>query len=116
MSYNWYMIERRIEKRIKNHILSNTKKAMLLDGARQVGKTYIIRERLKKHNLDYVEINFIENKKAKELFSNFDNVEDIFNRISIVVNHNLEMNKTIIFFDEVQEVKELMTSIKFLVD
>ena len=110
------MLQRNVEKSIEKYLLSNKNKALLVDGARQVGKTYIIRELLKKHNLDYVEINFIENKKAKEVFTNFENVEDIINRITAITNHKLIKNKTIIFFDEVQEVKEIVTSIKFLVE
>lgn len=110
------MIHRNAEKSIEKYLLSDKNKALLIDGACQVGKTYIIRELLNRHNLDYVEINFIENKKAKEVFANFENVEDIINRITAITNHKLIKNKTIIFFDEVQEVKEIVTSIKFLVE
>ena len=110
------MISRNNEKNIEKYLLSTNNKALLVDGARQVGKTYIIRELLKKHNIDYVEINFIENKDAKEIFKDFGNVEDIINRITATTNHKLIKNKSVIFFDEVQEVKELVTSIKFLVE
>lgn len=78
------MLNRDISAKIKNHILSNKKKALLVDGARQVGKTYIIRAVLNEIEANYVEINFIENKNAKELFSDFNDTSDILNRISVL--------------------------------
>ena len=110
------MLNRDISVKIKNHLLSNKKKALLVDGARQVGKTYIIRAILNEIEADYVEINFIENKNAKELFSDFNDTTDILNRISVLTNKELKKGKTIIFLDEVQEVKEIVTAIKFLVE
>ena len=110
------MLNRDISVKIKNHLLSNKKKALLVDGARQVGKTYIIRAILNEIEADYVEINFIENKNAKELFSDFNDTTDILNRISVLTNKELKKGKTIIFLDEVQELKEIVTAIKFLVE
>ena len=66
------MINRNVEKNIEKYLFSQNKKALLVNGARQVGKTFIIRELLKKHNLDYVEINFIENKKSVFNISQFE--------------------------------------------
>lgn len=110
------MLNRCISSKIKEYLTGNKKNALLIDGARQVGKTYIIRAVLKEIEADYVEINFIENKNAKELFSNFNDTTDILNRISVLTDKELKKGKTIIFFDEVQEVKELVTAIKFLVE
>lgn len=62
------MLNRCISSKIKEYLTGNKKNALLIDGARQVGKTYIIRAVLKEIEADYVEINFIENKNAKELF------------------------------------------------
>lgn len=110
------MLKREISKKIKEYLNNSNKKALLIDGARQVGKTYIIRAILNELNADFIEINFIENKNAKELFSNVNNVSDILNRISVISNKTIKKGKTIIFFDEVQEVKEIVTAIKFLVE
>ena len=63
------MLRREIITKIKEHLTGDKKNALLIDGARQVGKTYIIRAILNEISADYVEINFIENKNAKELFS-----------------------------------------------
>ena len=110
------MLRREITTKIKEHLTGDKKNALLIDGARQVGKTYIIRAILNEISADYVEINFIENKNAKELFSDFNDTTDILNRISVLTDKELKKGKTIIFFDEVQEVKELVTAIKFLVE
>ena len=110
------MLNREIAIKIKEYLNNNRKKALLIDGARQVGKTYIIRAILDELKTDYIEINFIENKNAKKLFSNFNNVTDILNRISAISDKPLQKGKTIIFFDEVQEAKEIVTAIKFLVE
>ena len=110
------MLKRYISNKIKDYLTEDKKKALLIDGARQVGKTYIIRAILNEIEADYVEINFIENKNAKELFSDFNDTKDILNRISVLTDKELKKGKTIIFFDEVQEVKELVTAIKFLVE
>lgn len=110
------MLKREISQKIKEFLEGNKKKALLIDGARQVGKTYIIRSTLNEMGINYIEINFIENKAAKDLFSNFNDSIDIINRISILTNKELKKGKTVIFFDEVQEVKEIVTAIKFLVD
>lgn len=98
---------------INNHI---GKQALLITGARQIGKTYIIRECLKEYFPSVVEINFIENDDARKMFSNFKNTNDILLRLSAVTNEELIKGETIIFLDEVQECKEIVTAIKFLVE
>ena len=61
------MLYRKIKLQIENW-LENKKDALLVTGARQVGKSYIIRETLKEKNVDFVEFNFIKQKKIKENF------------------------------------------------
>ena len=94
------------------------KKALLITGARQIGKTYIIREMLKQENCDYVEFNLIEQPemiKVLEAVTN-NNSQAFIERLSIATSHKLVKGKTIIFFDEIQEYKEIVTKIKFFVD
>ena len=62
------MIYRKIELFIKNWIDSPSKKALLITGARQVGKTFSIRKTLKENAASFVEINFLENSAALQLF------------------------------------------------
>ena len=61
------MIPRKMEHRLRHFYDTNEKKALLLTGARQVGKTFIVREFGKVFS-SFVEINFLENKAARELF------------------------------------------------
>lgn len=109
------MIKRKIESRIRD-FYKNDKKALLITGARQVGKTYIIREVGKAEFESFIEINFLDNRTAQSLFEGAKNSADILLRISAITDQPLIPGKTLIFFDEVQECKELITAIKFLVD
>ena len=92
------------------------KKALLITGARQIGKTYIIRKCLKERYNSIVEINFIENEDARRLFSNFKETKDFLLRLSTIADQPLIKGETVIFLDEVQECKEIVTAIKFLVE
>ena len=110
------MLYRVMKKKIEAFFRKEEKAALMITGARQVGKTYCIRE-YAKENYEYViEINFIENPQAVQLFENARNSEDILLRISALTDIPMEKGKTLIFFDEVQECKEIVTAIKFLVD
>jgi hypothetical protein len=109
------MIERKIQKRLKQFYEENEKRALLITGARQVGKTFIIREFGKQYK-SFVEINFLENKAARTLFEEAANSEDLLLRISAVTNVPLIPEETLIFLDEVQECKEIVTAVKFLVE
>ena len=92
------------------------KRSLLVTGARQVGKTFAIRT-IGKEIFDHVvEINFLEQPDAVELFSRPKSAEEILMRISAFTNKKLVPGKTLIFFDEVQECDEMVTAIKFLVD
>ncbi len=93
-------------------------KALLITGARQIGKTYIIREMLKQEKCDYVEFNLIEQSEIIEVLKTVskNNSQVFLERLSIATDHKLVKGKTIIFFDEIQEYKEIVTKIKFLVE
>ncbi|MCR5083248.1 MAG: DUF4143 domain-containing protein [Parasporobacterium sp.] len=108
------MLYRKIKPQIMNWI-ENGKKALLVTGARQIGKTYLIRECLKESGVGYIEVNFIENPELVEVFSENATVEEILFRLSMVYGNKLNGVK-VIFFDEVQENKEIATKIKFLVE
>lgn len=109
------MITRKIEKRLNDFYEKKEKKALLITGARQIGKTFSIREFGKRYQ-NFVEINFIENKKAPVLFEEVSGSEEILLRLSMLTEKKLIPGQTLIFLDEVQECKELVTAIKFLVD
>lgn len=109
------MINRKIAKRIRN-FFQKDHKALLITGARQVGKTYIIREIGKADFESFIEFNFLENEAARISIENARNSTDILLRISALTNQPLIPGKTLIFFDEVQECKEIVTAVKYLVE
>lgn len=108
------MLERKITKKILDWY-ENSSSALLIDGARHIGKTTIIEEFLKTNNVDYLELNLIENKLALEAFNTSDNTKQLLLRISSLSNKGLIENKTVIFVDEIQEANDVITPIKFLV-
>ncbi len=108
-------MKRSIEPKIKDW-LNNSKSALLISGARQVGKTYIIRKILQDANCDYVEINLIENEELVSAIDSAKSVDDLMVTITASMNHKLIPGHTIIFIDEVQKLIDLVTRIKFWVD
>ncbi len=108
-------MKRKISDRISSFFKS-TKKALLVTGARQVGKTYTIREFGKAAFKSFVEINFIENKDALNIFKEVGDSNELLLRLSAITDKPLIPNETLIFFDEVQECSEIVTAIKFLVE
>lgn len=109
------MIPRKMEHWLRHFYDTNEKKALLLTGARQVGKTFIVRE-FGKGFSSFVEINFLENKAARELFESGKDSSDLLMRLSLMTEKKLIPGQTLIFLDEVQECKEIVTAIKFLVE
>jgi len=110
------MINRKIDKFLEDFFSKSDKKALLVTGARQIGKTFSIRQFGKKRYKSFVEINFIQQPDLVPLFSNVSNSADLLLRISSVVKGKLINRNTLIFLDEVQCCPEIVTAIKFLVD
>lgn len=109
------MIQRKMEENI-NKWIRDGKDALLLTGARQIGKTFLIRECLQNSGLPYEEFNFIEQPELISLLETAKNTDELLMRLSVVSKKPLEEGKTIFFFDEIQEFKDIVTRIKFLVD
>lgn len=108
-------------KRKMNGFLENwlsQKYALLVDGARQVGKTFILREFSKTHFEVVAYLNFFENKSAVQVIRESKSAKDFLFRISTLAGIELVPHKTVIFLDEIQELKDfdLITLSKFLVD
>lgn len=108
------MLKRKIDNYIKAYY-ETTRNALLITGARQIGKTYSIRE-FGKSFKNFVEINFIENPEAAKVFKGAKSSADILLRLSAITSVPLVKGETLVFFDEVQECPEIVTAIKFLVD
>ncbi len=109
------MLKRKIDSYLEQ-FYRQTNKALLVTGARQIGKSYSIRQYGKSHYENFVEINFIEEPGAAEILKGARNSQEILVRLSLLTTTPLVPGKTLIFFDEVQECPELVTAIKFLVD
>ena len=93
-----------------------TTQALLVDGARQVGKTYLVREFARQKYEHFAELNFLENAMAARAVSSATSADEAFMRISAFVDGQMVPGSTLVFLDEVQECKEIRTAIKFLVD
>ena len=109
------MIERKIDNYIKHHF-DNSKQALLLTGARQIGKTYAVRKYAAHAGLNLVELNFLLQPDTKNIPSGAKDVKDLLLRISAYAKKPLEKGKTLVFFDEVQEFPDILTWVKAFVD
>lgn len=108
------MIKRKISHFISDYY-KNNRNALLITGARQIGKTFSIRE-FGRSFKTFVEINFVETPEAIEIFKGAKSSNDILLRLSALTTTPLIKGETLIFFDEVQKCPEIVTAIKFLVD
>ena len=109
------MLERKIYKDLVNWKNNKNKKSLIVKGARQVGKTYIIEKFCKENYKNYVYINFFENNEYNSIFQNGLDVNTIIKQLTIrIPNINLVPNETVIFLDEIQECPEAITALKFL--
>ena len=106
---------RKAEKRIVEFLSSSDEKALIVTGARQVGKTFLIEHIAQNRFKNFVKIDFLQDKDTKTLFENARDAKDILMRISALGNVTLVPGETLIFLDEVQECKESITNIKYLV-
>ena len=109
------MIKRKAEERIKDWI-DGSKKALLVSGARQVGKTYSIRRCLAEAGCNYLEINLIEQPELVPVFEQSMSVADLTVHLSAATDYSFVKGESILFIDEIQEVKDIVTRIKFWVD
>lgn len=108
------MLKRKIDTYLTNYYATN-RNALLITGARQIGKTCSIRE-FGRTFKSFIEINFLENPDAVALFKGAKNSSDILLRLSAIATKPLIKGETLIFFDEVQKCPDIVTAIKFLVD
>ena len=101
-----------IEK-LKNWKESYYRKPMIIEGARQVGKTWLMKEFGKECYEKTVYINFDSNRQMKDLFSSDLNIERIIMGLEIYSDTTISPEDTLIIFDEVQEVPAALSSLKY---
>ena len=109
------MILRKADEWIDCHF-RNTKKALLLTGARQVGKTYAVRRAAERLGWHLVEMNFLLQPETINIVKGAGELKEVLLRISAYANVPLDWEKTLIFFDEVEEYPDVMTWVKAFVD
>lgn len=111
------MLKRKVQELIEQHLKSGSERILLIDGARQVGKTYIIRHVGKKLFQNFIEINMREDSVGDRLFENARTIDDFYLRISAIKGGLMgEAKDTLIFIDEIQAYPHLLTMLKFLRD
>lgn len=109
------MLYRKISAVIEEHLKSDSNRIMLIDGARQVGKTYIIRYVGQKLFRNFIELNMIEDYLGERLFANVRTVEDFYLQVSMLAGNKMgDKSDTLIFIDEIQAYPHLLTLLKFL--
>lgn len=109
------MLFRKIESLIEAHLKSNSPKILLIDGARQVGKTYIVNHVANKLFENVIEINMIADFLGDKLFAETNTVEDFYLQVSMLAGDKMKQREnTLIFIDEIQAYPHLLTLLKFL--
>lgn len=109
------MLYRKIGELIEAHLKSNASRILLIDGARQVGKTYIIRHVGKQLFPNFIELNMVEDSLGDRLFANTGSIEDFYLQVSMLAGSRMkEKENTLIFIDEIQAYPQLLTLLKFL--
>ena len=108
-------MKRKIYSKLIEWKNKKTHKPLIVIGARQVGKTYTIEEFCKNEFKNFVTFNLFENNEIIELFKNNWNSEDKYIALKSIIGPKIDIedNNTIIFFDEIQESEELISSLKF---
>jgi hypothetical protein len=110
------MLKRKIESYIENHLTSGDNKILVIEGARQVGKSYIIRNVCKRLFTNYVEVNFVADDEGPQIFKNVHQTEDFYLKLSMVSGRELgSYDNTMIFLDEIQHYPQFLTMLKFFV-
>ncbi len=111
------MLYRKISAIIEEHLKLDSDRILLVDGARQVGKTYIIRYVGKGLFRNFIELNMIEDSLGDRLFANVRTVEDFYLQVSMLAGNMMKSKSdTLIFIDEIQAYPNLLTLLKFLRD
>ena len=107
------MFKRKIENTIHEYFNGTREKILVIDGARQIGKTYIVRKLSKLAFNNYIEINLKDDFYGDRLFENVKTTRDFYIQVSSLPNANLNTrDDTIVFLDVIQVYPHLLTMLK----
>ena len=111
------MLKRKMYEQLLRWKSNKGKECLLIKGARQVGKTYLVREFAKSEYESFVEINFHMQSSLKVIFEGDKSAEEIYKRITAnIPGVKLIPGKTLIFLDEIQKCANARTALKFLAE
>ena len=109
------MLERKFTPFLEHFLTEVPNKILLVNGARQIGKTYLIRYVGQKLFRHFVEINLKEDKEGEQVFADVHTTNDLYMRLSNYYSEPLgNKTNTLVFLDEIQSYPHLMTMLKFL--
>ncbi|MDE5958693.1 MAG: AAA family ATPase, partial [Muribaculaceae bacterium] len=109
------MLFRKIETSIREYFSSDRDKVLVITGARQVGKSFIIRHVASQMFRNVIEINMVEDADNARLFESVTSTEDFYLRLSIIAGDRMgDRDDTVVFIDEIQQYPHLLTMLKFL--
>ena len=109
------MLKRKFTSYLEQYLQCNPDKILLVNGARQIGKSYIIRYVGKKMFRHFVEINLKEDKEGEQVFADVHTTNDLYMRLSnYQARHLGDKSDTLVFLDEIQSYPHLLTMLKFL--
>ena len=109
------MLKRKFTSVLERYLTEQTNKILLVNGARQIGKSYIIRYVGKKLYPHFVEINLQKDKEGPAIFSHVHTTQELYMQVSAIADETLgNKSDTLIFLDEIQAYPHLLTMLKFL--
>ncbi len=109
------MLYRKISERLKEYFSSGSDRLLVIDGARQIGKSYIIREIGSAMFPNYIELNMEEDKVGERIFAEARTVDDFYLALGVVAGDRMkDKESTLVFIDEIQVYDHLLTLAKFL--
>ena len=110
------MLERKAMGQIEKWHRGDARKALLIKGARQIGKTTVVRQFARTHYKNFVELNFLEDARAHAIFDDSLDADSLVAALTSYVRKPLDPGNTLILFDEVQECPRARMAVKFLVE
>jgi len=109
------MLKRKFEPILREFLTNTPDKILLVNGARQIGKSYIIRYVCQELFRNYIEIDLREDKESNAIFANVKSTDDFYFQLGLLVGDQLGSREdTIVFLDEIQVYPHLLTMLKFL--
>lgn len=109
------MLKRKIQTYIEHYLTSNSNKMLVIDGARQIGKSFIIRDVGQRLFPNYIEVNFSKDKNGPKVFAEANTLEQFYFQLSTIAGDKMhEKENTLVFLDEIQTYPHLLTLVKFL--